>query len=185
MIGGGFKECSLRQAVVPPSGHPSLVKVVANTCDPLNGGHRSSSTTDDNVSRNPSGRYLWCFQPGGSNNVHLMNSQGGVVKKLDLGQGPVLSLPLPVSLANVHERGPASYATAVHFVGGPIQPAHAFVTLAANGAILTSQPAPEGETLATEALASLVVTGTSPHCVQGNVGLCPTWFLTAYDLTPS
>lgn len=75
-----------------------------------------------------------------------------LVDQLDLGQGAHLELPLPVSLANVHESGLTSYATAVHFVGAAIQPQHAFVTLAKGGAVLSSQATPQGETLATRRL---------------------------------
>jgi hypothetical protein len=182
VIGGGFKECSVRQAAVANSGTATSVRTLHQACDSGHGGHRSASSTDDNLIRNPTGQYLWYHQSDvDGNNVYLMDNAGGVIRRLDLGQG-LLQLPIPVALANVHKVAGPSYAVNVQIVGAPNVPQYVFLTLAADGSILSTQQRAAGEPLAVEALADKIVTATGENCLfDGLAGRCPSWFISVYD----
>jgi hypothetical protein len=86
-----------------------------------------------------------------------------------------------VALANVHELSGPSYAVSVHYFGA-VEPPYAFVTLAADGSIMSTQPSFEGETLAAEALANKSVAATGVFCSQAANGICLSWFISVYDL---
>jgi len=139
LIGGGFEACEIRQAALTSTGSVTFVRTMNPQCDGGGGGHRSASSTDDNLDRNPTGQYLWYFQESsGSNKVHSMDNAGNVVASLDLGEGPILALPLPVSLANVHEVAGPSYAVSIIRVGTAFLHPFTFLTLAADGSIMSN-----------------------------------------------
>jgi hypothetical protein len=179
VIGDGFKECSIRQAAIKPSGTVVYVRTVSLACDSAQGGHRSASATDDNVSRNPDGNYLWYVQAAGFNKVYLMNRLGEFVTTLDMGEGRILELPIPVSIANIQEPIAASYFVQRYWP--PVTPPSAFVTLGSKGSVLSSVPIPS-DPLAAEALATKVVTGWGINCSGefGHVG-CAKWAIAARD----
>jgi hypothetical protein len=145
------------------------------------GGHRSSSSTDDNIIRNPTGQYLWYAQPeGGNNHVYLMNSAGDFVAPVDLGEGNLL-LDVPVGLANVQERRGVGPSYAAHRWKPALQPPSALLTLSAGGSTVSFQSTVVGEPLAIEALANKIVIGTGVQCSYQDDGLCMGWFVSVYD----
>jgi hypothetical protein len=187
------QQCTVRQAAVTYSGsllgpvpaeNPvvTFVRIVNPVCDGGHGGHRSASSTDDNLIRNPTGQYLWYHQSEiDGNNVYLMDNAGGLIRRLDIGQG-LLQLPIPVAVANVHEAAGPSYAISVQYVGAP-NLHDTFLTLTADYSIVSTQRRAAGEALAAETLANRIVTATGEQCFfQGLRGLGPSWFISVYDL---
>ena len=106
----GFKQCKVKQAALTGTGQVLFVRTVATGCDPGSGGHRSSSATDEDRTRNPEGNYLWYSQAIGRNQVYLMNRVGEIISAVALGQGNTSALPLPVSLEDMPESTVPSYA---------------------------------------------------------------------------
>jgi hypothetical protein len=186
VIGSGAKICDFRQAAVTPSTSvsPSGTVVFVRTiggCDPTRG-HRSSSSTDDNIIRNPTGQYLWYAQAQSHNNkVYLMNSAGDFVAPLDLGEGNSL-LDVPVGLANVQERTSVGPSDAAYRWKPALQPPSALLTLSAGGSTVSSRSTVVGEPLAIEGLANKIVIGTGIQCSYLDAGLCMGWFVSVYDL---
>jgi hypothetical protein len=181
-IGSGFKECKLKQAALTGRGQVLFVRTVHPACDGGSGGHRSSSATDEDRSRNPEGNYLWYSQANGHNQVYLMNRFGDIISAVALGQGN-LDLPLPVSLAGMPESTAPSYA--VYRVWSAATPPALVASVTATGAFSQLHVPLLGEALALRALQDKLVSAVGVNCQGLTPGQCSTWAISVYDFTRS